>query len=92
MFEQLIRSTKRLRKVIGKAKPDYDELLTVVTEVEMINSRPLSYVTPDNLEEHRTPHVTGFGKTLRMGFFQKIECDAWLIISTIELTRIQVLG
>ena len=57
MFERLIRSTKRyLRKVIRKAKLDYDELLTVVTEVEMIiNSRPLSYVTPDDLEEPLTP-------------------------------------
>ena len=36
--------------------------------------------------------VTGFGKTLRMGFFQKIKFDAWLISSSIELTRIQVLG
>ena len=27
-----------------------------------------------------------------MGFFQKIEFDAWLISSTIELTRVQVLG
>ena len=57
MFERLIRSTKRcLRKVIGKAKLDYDELLTVVIEVEMIiNSRPLSYVTPDDLKEPLTP-------------------------------------
>ena len=37
-------------------------------------------------------YVTGFGKTLRMGFFQKIEFDAWLISSTIELTHVQVLG
>ena len=36
--------------------------------------------------------VTGFGKTLCMGFFQKIEFDAWLISSTIELTRVQFLG
>ena len=35
--------------------------------------------------------VTGFGKTLRMGFFPKIEFDAWLISFTIELTRVQVL-
>ena len=27
------------------------------------------------------PYVTGFGKTLRMGFFLKIEFDAWLISS-----------
>ena len=31
-------------------------------------------------------YVTGFGKTLLMGFFQKIEFDAWLISSTIELS------
>ena len=37
-------------------------------------------------------YVTGFGKTLRMEFFQKIEFDAWLISSTIELTHVQVLG
>ena len=37
-------------------------------------------------------NVTRFGKTLRMGFFQKNEFDAWLISSTIELTRVQVLG
>ena len=57
MFERLIRSTKRcLKKVIGRAKLDYDELLTVVTEVEMIiNSHPLSYVTPDDLEEPLPP-------------------------------------
>ena len=34
----------------------YDELLTVVMEIEsIINSRPLSYVTPDDLEEPLTP-------------------------------------
>ena len=38
----------------------------------------------------KTLYVTRFGKTLHMGFFQKIEFDAWLISSTIELTRIQV--
>ena len=32
------------------------------------------------------------GKPSVWDFFQKIEFDAWLIISTIELTRVQVLG
>ena len=41
---------------------------------------------------HQSRYVTGFGKTLRMGFFQKIEFDAWLISSSIEITRVQVLG
>ena len=34
----------------------YDELVTVVTEVEMIlNSRPLSHVSIEDLEEPLTP-------------------------------------
>ena len=61
IIERLICSTKCcLKKVIGKAKLDFDELLTIIryrsTEVEMIiNSRPLSYVTPDDLEEPLSP-------------------------------------
>uniref|UniRef100_A0A1X7UPV8 DUF5641 domain-containing protein n=1 Tax=Amphimedon queenslandica TaxID=400682 RepID=A0A1X7UPV8_AMPQE len=57
VFEGLIRSVKRcLRKVVGRAKLTREELLTVVTEVEMIvNSQPLSYVSHDDLEEPVTP-------------------------------------
>ena len=53
----MVRSTKRcLRKIIGQAKLSYDELLTAVMEVEaIINSRPLSYLTPDDLDEPLTP-------------------------------------
>ena len=56
-FERLIQSVKRcLKKTIGKAKLTYDELLTVLTEVEaIINSRPLSYVSSEDLDEPLTP-------------------------------------
>ena len=44
-----------LRKMIGRAKFSFDELLTAVTEVEVIiNARPLSYVTSEDLEEPLT--------------------------------------
>ena len=57
IFERLIRSMKRcLRKVVGQAKLSYDELLTAIAEIEsIINSQPLSYVAPDDLEEPLTP-------------------------------------
>ena len=66
IFERLIKSTKRcLRKMIAQAKFSYDELLTAITEVEMIiNSRPLYYVSPDDLEEPLTPSHLLVGRRL----------------------------
>ena len=57
IFQWMVKSTKRyLRKIIGQAKLSYDELLTALTEVEMVlNSRPLTYVSANNLEEPLTP-------------------------------------
>ena len=57
VFERIIQSAKRcLRKTIGNARLTYDELMTSVTEAEMIlNSRPLSYVSSEDIEEPLTP-------------------------------------
>ena len=44
-FERLVGSVKRpLRKVLGNARLNFDELLTVLLEIEStLNSRPLAY-------------------------------------------------
>ena len=57
IFERKVQSTKRcLRKIVGRARLNYDESLTVVTEVEsIINSRSLSYISSDDLDEPLTP-------------------------------------
>ena len=54
-----------LRKMIGRARLSYDELITAIIEIEMvINSRPLSYITGDDMEEPLTPSHLMIGKRL----------------------------
>ena len=67
VFERLVRSTKRcFHKIIGKARFSYDELLTAVIEVEaVLNSRPLMYVSADDLEEPLTPSHLLTGRRIR---------------------------
>lgn len=57
IFERMIKSAKRcLKKSVGKNCLSHDELLTLVTEVEaVLNSRPLTYVSCEDIEEPLTP-------------------------------------
>ena len=52
-IERMIQLLKRcLKKLIGRAKLSYEELLTSVSEVELIlNSKPLTYISATDLEE-----------------------------------------
>ena len=65
-FERLVGSVKRcLKKILGNASLTYEELLTVVVEVEaIVNSRPLTYVSSEELEEPLTPSHLMFGRRL----------------------------
>jgi hypothetical protein len=53
----MIKSSKRcLKKTLKNARLSYDELNTVLTEVEsVLNSRPLTYVESGEMEEALTP-------------------------------------
>ena len=57
LFERMIKSTMRcLRKFVGRARFSYDEMHTAIVEIEaIINSRPLSYIYSDDLEQPLTP-------------------------------------
>ena len=56
-FERFVRSTKCcLRKLVGRAQFSFDELVTMLAEIEsVINSRPLTCVSMDDMEEPLTP-------------------------------------
>ena len=53
---------------------------------------PIRHIKQTNKGLNKLIHVIGFGRILRMGFYQKIKFDTWLTSSSIELTCVQVLG
>lgn len=66
IFERMVKCVKScLKKVVGRASLTYDELLTVLTEVEMIlNSRPISYISTEDVEEPLTPSHLLIGRRI----------------------------
>lgn len=65
--ERLVRSVKNcLKKVLGKASLNFEEMTTILTEVEaVLNSRPLSYIHNDADEpQPLTPSHFLVGKRL----------------------------
>ena len=65
-YERMVQSVKRnLRKTLKNAQLNYEELTTVLAEVEaIINSRPLTYMYSDNINEALSPSHLIFGKRL----------------------------
>ena len=65
-FERMVRSVKRcLRKVLGNAKLTFDELNTVLVEVEgTLNSRPLTDAFEDFEGEVLTPSHLIYGRSI----------------------------
>ena len=67
-FERLVRSTKvLLRKVLQGCRLDFEEMQTVLFEVEVIlNNRPLTYYYEDDAEECLTPNHLLFRRQLKL--------------------------
>ena len=66
MWERLVQSTKRcLKKVLGGAILTYQEIETVLLEIEVIlNSRPLYPLFDDDMTLPLTPNHLLFGRKL----------------------------
>ena len=65
-WERLVQSVKRsLRKILFRPTVNYEELVTVVTEIKgTINCRPKTYIYNDNTEEVVTPSHLIYGRRL----------------------------
>ena len=54
-----------LKNVIGRARLSYDELVTVICEIEnSINSRPLTYLTEKNYKAPLSPYYLLYKRNL----------------------------
>ena len=65
-YERLVKTVKRsLRKILRRTTVTYDELLTIIIEIEAVmNSRPLCYQYSDEVDEVLTPSHMDKGKRL----------------------------
>jgi len=60
---KLIKSC--LRKVVGNSSLNYDKILTILVEIENImNERPLTYLSDENVDESITPAHLLYGRSL----------------------------
>ena len=68
LFERMIRMVKRcLKKVVGKARLNYEQMLTLLQEIEtVINNRPLTFVYNEPCVEALTPNHLVFGRKLNL--------------------------
>ena len=62
----MVRIVKNsLKKVVGRTSLDRDQLNTVLIEIEnIINSRPLTYISEEHFEESATPYHLIYGRNI----------------------------
>jgi len=76
-FERMVGSMKQtLYKVLGKAKPKYEEFQSLMLDVEVtINNRPLGYVEDDVQLTILTPNVMMFDYPVEIPHLQNTKED-----------------
>jgi hypothetical protein len=77
-WERLVQTVKRsLRKILFRASVTYEELETVLVNVEgIVNSRPLTYIYDDDVQEVITPSHLLLGRRLLSTFDEPFEDGA----------------
>ena len=65
-YEKLVAILKSdLRKIVGSAKLNFEELYTVLVQIESImNTGPLTYLSKENCDEHITPSHLMYGRNI----------------------------
>ena len=78
-FERLVKQVKScLKKTLGRSKLSFDELTTILVEVEaVLNSRPLTYLYSDDVEEPLTPSHLVIGRRLLTLPVGPLQIDDW---------------
>ena len=66
IFEEIISRTKRcLRKTLGNARVNYQEVLTILKEIEnVLNNRPVTTVYHDEILQPLTPNKLLYGHNI----------------------------
>ena len=91
-WERLVQTVKRsLRKVLFRSSVNYEELLTILIEIEgIMNSRPLTYDYSDDIEEVVKPSHLLTGKRLLSTFEEPFD-DGSMVDNEVITKRMKYL-
>ena len=91
-WERLVQMVKRsLRKILFRSSVTYEELETVISNVEgIVNSRPLTYIYDDDVEEVLTPSHLLLGRRLLSVFDEPFD-DGMAVDNTVITKRMKYL-